>query len=170
MSDMKDWLPLVNSAVVGLVTLFGIVVTQAWTSRRERHAKTLEIEDRRHYERNDFQRKTLLRLQVALRQYARAVGSALHHIRMEHRRTGTWGRLLSDEMDQAIYDTLASVQLLSNRVNDDELREIIDGVNSSAIDALTAKSATEAEPHSRQFSEGLKQANDRLGETLRKLL
>ena len=170
MSDVKDWLPLVNSAVVGLVAVLGIVITQVWTSRRERHAKTLEIEDRRIAERNDFQRKTLLQLQVALRRFARSVGAAHHYTKMEYKKTTNWGVLLPDEMDKASYDALSRVQLLSQRVLDEGLRGMIGQLVNLASGILLARSNDAAESASLDFAEMLSQANDRLGALLRKVL
>jgi hypothetical protein len=166
----NEWVPVVNAAVVGLLAILGIVVSQIWTSRRDRNAKLLEIEDRRQNQRMDFQRKTLLRLQVALRKFARAEGVAWHHTEMEHRKTGNWGVRLPDEMNQDTYDTLSRVLLLSNRVIDDELRGLIDRLTHSAFESMMTRTKDAAEPHWDRFHEELDEANDRLGKLLRELL
>src|SRR4051812_46233209 len=93
----KEWIPVFQSAVVALSTIGGVVVAQVWTSRRDRQAKALEIEHQRANQRNDFQRKTLLRLQVAIRQYALDLGAIYEDFHADYIRTGRWGVAISPE-------------------------------------------------------------------------
>ena len=140
MPDMSQWVPVASSATVGVFTVAGIAITQYWTSWRDHRLKALEVELQRANQRDDFQRKTLLQLQVAMRRYARTVGKAHHHDVMEHRKTGKWGSLLGDDLNHSLSDTLSPVMWLKERVHDDKLRMLIKHMTDTSSNVLMARS------------------------------
>jgi hypothetical protein len=170
MANTTEWIPVANSAIVGLSTILGIVVTQMWTAQRDRRTKDLEIAAQRQNQRNDFQRKTLLALQVSIQKYARAIGAANLSDIAAARQTGTWGHLLGEKLNQATFNTGIRLNQLTDRVLDEELRTMISRLKDLDYDALFAPSQAASEAAMSKWVKHLQQVNDRLGEILRQVL
>jgi hypothetical protein len=170
MADANQWIPVANSAIVGMSTILAIVVTQFWTSRRDQRAKQLEAMAQRQNQRDDFQRKTLLQLQLAVQGFARAAGTAHHHDNMHFKKTGTWSTMLPDDMDKNYSNSSMSMIKFSNRVLDKAIRERIDLTRGLSVSMLLADSKAEADDKSRLFTEQLNQLNDALGQLIREIL
>ena len=115
----KEWIPVYQLAVASTVGTVAGVSPQIFMAWRDRRAKSLEIEHQRPNQRNDFQRKTLLRLQVALRRYAVAVGDAVHQIVVAYRETGALRPHVKGDADTALMDTFGRVNILIKRVLDE---------------------------------------------------
>ena len=114
-------------AVVGTAgTLFATWLQQAHASRREREASERDAAERRRA----FQRDTLMELQEALAALVRYYGRAQHLDEMEWRKTGTWGRsLLPEDVDSGTQNTTVRMILLSERIDDDDVRQHIRAFN-----------------------------------------
>ena len=169
-TKVNQWIPVVSSAIVGIFTILGIGVTQIFTVRRDRQLRILEVETQRINQRKDFQRKTLLDLQRAIQRYARAVGAAHHHDVMTARRIGTWGYLLSEELNQATFNTNVQLSVLATRVLDPELRSLISQFQTMATSILISTSESASEIAMRAWVQHSQDVNDRLGHILRNLL
>jgi hypothetical protein len=76
--------------------------------------------------RTTFQRATLLELQEAVQDLARAAGASHHHDEKEYRKTGKWQKvLLGDDLNDEFFLTNRRVLLLAVRVRDTELRGMV---------------------------------------------
>ncbi len=170
MADANVWVPVASSAIVAVSAIAGSVVTQIWTSRRDERGKALEAAAERRNQRHDFQRKTLLQLQVAVQRFARAAGAAEHHNKMQFRKTGAWSTILPEDMNENYYTSSMNMIRLSNRVLDKTIRERIDLTRGLTVSILLAGSQSEADDKSRLFAEQLNQLNDALGQLLREFL
>jgi hypothetical protein len=120
------WFP-----VLTLLLGFAIKFLSDWIQNRRDVAKDrrTRTETRRDVivdRRTTFQRATLLELQEAVQDLARAAGASHHQDEVAYRRTGEWQReLLGDELNDQYFATNRSVLLLNVRVRDESLRDLV---------------------------------------------
>jgi len=120
--------------------------------------------------RSDFQRETLLNLQDAIQQLARAAGRMHHLDEMEYRKSGNWGGyLFPEDLDNAAGEAGVKTLTLMVRVRDDGIRELMKTFRDHANRLGICRSKEE----SRQAADGMAAAieplQERIGMMLRKL-
>jgi hypothetical protein len=117
---LKTLVPFATVLVTALVTLLDVLYTQRMTALREHHARQSEQEAVREQGRNQFQVKTLLRIQhVASDLVERAIMQKLEGWGGEE--MGAESNLQKNE----IWKLLNRVAPLRERVKDDELRGLL---------------------------------------------
>jgi hypothetical protein len=119
------------SGTLSVLLGFGAKSVSDWfnhkrTLQRERETRDALRRDQLAERRANFQRETLLELQEAVQDLARATGASHHHDEMAYRQTGKWQReRLGEELDQQVTLANRRVLLLTVRVRDESLRNTI---------------------------------------------
>lgn len=146
---MNNWLSTVLAVLVGgmLTTLSSWLADRRLTDR-ERERRREERFERFTIRRNDFQRETLLALQLSSQKLLRASGKMHVQDLIAFRKTSEWQKQhfsegLSDEHLLHLTETM----LLTSRVLDDECRAVSDAFRECA--ASVARSRNEAESEER---------------------
>jgi len=180
-STLSYWLPLIT-AILGF--LFGglsewlrdrrahrrELESQERTAVREREARDALRRDQLMERRNNFQRETLLELQIEMAKLMRATGEANHHDVMAHRAEGEWQRqLYPAELDTRIHVGMTKGTMLGVRIRDELVRELVTEMKSECARTVHCKSEQEAEHAINEASSYYVKLNDRIGELLRKL-
>jgi hypothetical protein len=181
MTDLSPWTGLAGVVIGYAGTLWGEARRDRRAADREREARREDRDDdraRREAERADarqvlreqFQRETLLQLQEAVQQVARSAGHMHHFDVVASRSTGQWGKNLYPE-DVSDHDLEVTVRLLilTARVQDDQLRALLEefrSLNSSYVAAKSEQAAQRVMDRS-MAQYGVTVA--RLGELLRAL-
>ena len=125
---------------------------------------------RRRKEQDDFQRETLLRLQIAVRRFVLATGKVNSYYRMRHRETGASPDHPPDDAGDAFIKERGRVDMLSQRVLDDTTHDLnAELVNAGRL-AVMAKTREESDEVMAQFSELITRVNQHIGGQLRDLL
>jgi len=145
-------------------------VTAVATSTREREtreaARRVQIAERR----SSFQRETLLSLQDAIFELARASGQ-MHHIEeMESRKTGKWGDLLfPDDLDRQHRDAGVKTLTLLVRLRDEEVRALTKEFRDHANRAGICKTESESQKALMAMADAMERLHERIGFIVRKL-
>ncbi|WP_142235860.1 hypothetical protein [Allostella humosa] len=114
-------------------------------SERDRERRREERNERQVMRRNEFQRETLLALQIASQNLVRNAGASLHQDILAHRATSIWQRQqlppgLSDDLLRLTTETM----LLASRVRDDEVRVLADRLRSQVAEIGLSSDEVEA--------------------------
>lgn len=137
-------------------------------SRREREARQEARRDRLFERRVEFQRATLLELQEELLNLVRTASQMHVQDTKAYRETGKWQRqLFGEELSEA--DRLAHprVALLSVRVRDETVRNLVADVNQGTIGATIARTPADAMAATVKMATAFDSAQKRIGELLR---
>lgn len=125
---MPAWLITILSVMAGgALTIITGWISDKRLSERERERRAQEREERLAIRRDDFQRETLLALQVAVQKMVRTTGKMHHEDVMAHRSTGQWQRqLFSEDLSDDSLRNMTDTMLLGSRVRDSEARTLAD--------------------------------------------
>jgi hypothetical protein len=173
-----SWFP-----VVTLIIGFAISSVSDWLkyrrdSERERAARIETRRDQRSEQRRNFQRQTLLELQEAVQDLARASGATHHHDEMAFRQTGRWQRdPLSEELNDQFFQANRRVLLLVVRVRDESLRSTVQRFKTLTNQTATFERGNSTDSDLRDASNAalqgavtlIEQIHERIGEILRTL-
>lgn len=189
-SVWSAWAPVVSAGVVGLTSLIGIWFVQWKTSQREHEAKEKEAKEKRANRWDDFQMRTLLDLQDALKQLTtlpgkkkRALIAYADIVRPENMKALTqdvYDRFnqRSDQLFDELATTRYNVVVLSARVPDPRLAEVVTELVALALvcskDIETDEEVNEFMEQKHEFrkrsmeslGEAFDKANRRIGELL----
>ena len=123
---MPEWLSTTLALVAGgLLTMLTGWVADRRLSARERERREDERRDRLRIRRSDFQRETLLALQVASQKLLRTTGAMNHEDVVAFRSGGRWQRqLYPDELSDGQLQQITEIMLLASRVHDDLARTL----------------------------------------------
>ena len=128
---MPSWLATTISVMTGgILTMFAAWIADRRLTERERERRREERRERFVIRRNDFQRQTLLHLQVAAQKLLRTTGAMLYQDMLATSKSGEWqkqkfGEDLFDNglsNDHLLHNT--ETMLLASRVYDDEVRSL----------------------------------------------
>jgi hypothetical protein len=139
MADASGWLPFVT-----LVLGYGMKTVEDWVQHRRTVAKEREVRASTRHEqriasRVTFQRDTLLQLQDAVQKLARATGQTYHLDEMAFRKTNAWRKnQLPEELDQGYFVAQTQTSMLSSRVRDDRVRELVAQLKTASTDVALA--------------------------------
>lgn len=144
---MPDWLGTVLAVVAGgALTLSSGWLADNRLTKRERERRNEDRRERIALRRSDFQRETLLALQVAAQKLIRTAGASLHQDVIAHRKAGKWQRQqLPDGLSDDHLHWTTETMLLSSRVRDDQVRSLADQMRSQANAVGFCSSEAEAE-------------------------
>jgi hypothetical protein len=120
--------------------------------------------------RTNFQRETLIRLQDEAVKLARAAGRMNHLDEMEFRKTGEWGgNLFPEVLSDGALQANVTIMVLTSRVRDDRIREIVTTFRSHANCVGTSPTRDADRKALAQMGELIEPLHTRIGEILRKL-
>jgi hypothetical protein len=130
------WFPVVTLLIgIGTTSLTDWIKYRRDVTR-ERESREATRKEQRFERRVTFQRQTLLELQEACVNLARATGASHHKDGMAFRETGKWQKqLLPEDLDEEYRLCQVRVQTLSVRVRDDDIRKLAKELreNSAAV-------------------------------------
>ncbi|MBK9131269.1 MAG: hypothetical protein IPM20_06475 [Gammaproteobacteria bacterium] len=171
MSDtLNGWFP-----VATLLLGFAASSVAEWfrdkrTRQREREARMDTRQDQLIERRTTFQRQTLLDLQDVLMQLVRHVSMMHHQDVMAFRTTGNWQKqLYDDELSEGLRLAYARSTMLSVRVRDGTVRQLVKALKDHSTNAGMCLTQTEGESHINEMTKAFEQLNERIGGILREL-
>jgi hypothetical protein len=142
--------------------------TAAAMSEREREARAAATRLQLFQRRSDFQRETLLSLQDAVAQLARAAGRMHHPDEMEYRRTGQWGgHLFPEDLNDSAHQAGVKTLMLMVRVRDDKVREMMKTFRDHANQVGICRTEIESRLALEGMSAALDPLHERIGMVLR---
>jgi hypothetical protein len=168
---MQDWLATTISVIAGgVLTMLAAWLGDRRLTERDREHRREERQERRINQRNDFQRETLLALQVASQNLARNVGASLHQDIIAHRNTGKWQRQqLPDNLSDDNLKMTTETMLLASRVHDEDVRALADQLRTQTVSVIHSESESEAERCMATAVETQSALIERIGKLIREL-
>jgi hypothetical protein len=154
----------------GLLTMLAAWLADRRLTERDRERRRDERRERLADRRNDFQRETLLALQVASQKLLRTTGRMHHLDVVAFRTTGQWQRQqFPDDLSDDQLRQKTEAMLLASRVRDDETRTLAERLRERA--AVVGMSSNEGEAQSRMMAAADIQSAlvDRIGQLLREM-
>jgi hypothetical protein len=122
-----------------------------------------------------FQRETLLALQNAIADYARASARLYLTDLMAYRSTGKWGQTTEEatafreDFDLRAAEARGELNKHQSRVEDEDVWQMVETITSASHEASAAGSHKDAEAAIRRMAEAVFPAHQRIGELLRSL-
>jgi hypothetical protein len=93
-----------------------------------------------------------------------------HRDEMEYRKSGKWGgQLFSEELNDSAHTANVTIMVLTTRVRDERIRELVTTFRSQANRVGISKTREAAKEALEQMSTVLEPLHERIGEVLRKL-
>lgn len=137
---------------------------------RDRERRREERQERFSIRRADFQRETLLALQVASQELLRNTGAALLQDIAAHRKTGEWQRqaLVGDLSDDALRLNTQTM-LLGSRILDNEVRELAEKLRTQAVHVSHSQNEFEAQKSMTDAADTQQALIRHIGKLLREL-
>jgi len=168
---MPDWLGTLLGVVAGgSLTLFAGWLADKRLTDRERERRKEDRRERIAIRRSDFQRETLLALQLASQKLIRNTGAALHQDIVAHRTGGEWQRQqLPDGLSDDHLHWTTEAMLLASRVRDDEVRNLADQLRSQATKVGFSSNEPEAERRIAEAATTHAALIDRIGLLIREI-
>lgn len=144
---MPEWLGTFLGVIAGgALTLIAGWLADNRLNQREHARRNEERRERIAIRRNDFQRETLLALQLASQKLIRNTSASLHQDILAHRTSGQWQRQqLPDDLSDEHLRWTTETMLLASRVRDDEVRSLADQLRDQAARIGLSSSELEAE-------------------------
>lgn len=154
----------------GALTIVSAWIADKRLTERERERRSEEKRERRAFRRDDFQRETLLALQIASQKLLRTTGQMQHLDMVAYRTTGQWQRQqfpddLSD--DNLLYTT--ETMLLASRARDDEVRKLADQLRERTTAVGMSPSEREADGRMMTAAEIQGALVNRIGQLVREM-
>lgn len=116
-----------------------------------------------------FQRETLIELQNELRTYILSCSRAYRsHIKL-YNETGLWEELISENLDEDIFNLSSKLSILIQRISNERLRFNMIKLQTSATQCNKARDSREATEHHKNYLEFYEKIHEELGEELRSL-
>lgn len=168
---MPSWVATTLAVIAGgVLTMLSAWLADRRLSNRDRERRREERHERLVTRRNDFQRETLLALQVASQKLLRSTGSALYYDTIANRGREEWKRqLLPEGLSDEILKQNTETMLLSSRIRDADIRSLADGLRSDAARVLVARDESEAESIMMTAGSTQQALIQRIGQILRDL-
>ncbi|HDR8984381.1 hypothetical protein [Burkholderia vietnamiensis] len=164
----QTWFPVVTLVIGASLKAIFDYFSDGRLRKRELEARREQRRDAIRISRADFQRATLLELQEACQQLARATGRMAHEDLVAFRTTGKWHmHRLSEETDQSSLKGFTSVSKLRVRVRDEEIRDL---ANTFSLKCIAVGSANTEEASDRELTRMgivLDQLQEKIGAALR---
>jgi len=149
---MPTWLATTLSVIAGgALTMISAWIADRRLTERERERRLEERRERRAIRRDDFQRETLLALQVASQKLLRTTGRMHHLDVVAFRKTGKWQRQqFPDDLSDDNLRHMTETMLLASRARDDEVRTLSERLRDRT--AVVGMSRDENEADSRMMA------------------
>src|SRR6266550_1666191 len=153
-----------TALVSGSVGLLAGFLTERWRAHSAREARSEARQDQR----DEYQRQTLLESQEAISRFGSVVWTIHGNDIKGDQATGTWSRTrFAGATNEEFISALLRLQMLTARVQDDELRRLVTGYYNRGVLVTTAASKKEAGTRMDDWIERLGEVQDRLGSVLR---
>lgn len=148
---MPAWIATTVSVIAGgVLTMFAAWLADRRLSERDRERRREERRERLVTRRNDYQRETMLALQVASQKLLRNTGASLHQDIVAHRTTGKWQKQqLPDDLSNDHLHLTTETMLISSRVRDEEVRTLADRLRDQT--SVIGSSCDESEAQGRML-------------------
>jgi hypothetical protein len=166
----STWFPVVTLVAGYLMKAVSERLEHSRILQREREnrreTRRMQLAERRA----DFQRQTLLDLQEAIQDLARATGAAHHEDRMAFKKTQVWQRQpLGEKLNNDLLNASRRCMLLLVRINDDSIRILADSFRNNSLDVSNSPSEKDAQVRMMAAMGDLETLHKNIGERLRKL-
>lgn len=122
-STAPAWIALGGTALGVVIGFAGQFFATRATSERERESRREARHDAAVQKRNEFQRDTLLRLQVLAADVYKTANAMGTHTRQVEITTGAWATHYPDELLDRVENSCADLDCFLSRVLDDETRK-----------------------------------------------
>jgi hypothetical protein len=163
-------LPLVGVAIGAIAALYGSYLQHTWAWKRDQQGRIESRSAELAAARSRFQHQTLVELQDALMQLARATGKAHVQDLMNFQQSGIWQReLIDDETSEKHGNYTRQVIVLVSRVENDEVRRIALEVKSDLHSALSSESVDASQNFMANMDSKLNELNRVVGIQLQQL-
>lgn len=168
---MPDWLATTLSVIAGgVLTMMTSWLADRRLSERDRERRREERRERFADRSNDFQRETLLALQVASQKLLRNTGASFHQDVVAYRASGIWQKQqlpegLSDDHLRLMTETM----LLASRVRDDQVRALAERLRKLVAEVGTSSDEQEAQRRMMAAAEVQSSLLEKVGELVREL-
>jgi hypothetical protein len=140
------------------------------TSKREREAREETRREKLFERREEFQRATLLELQEELVNLVRTASQMHIQDIKAYRETSTWKRqLFEDDLSEANRSAHARVAVLTVRVRDEAVRNLVAEINQGTLGLTLAQTREVAMVASIGMTTAFDKVQKRIGELLREL-
>lgn len=144
---MPDWLTTTLSVIAGgALTIAGGWLADRRLTERDRERRREERRVRLADRSNDFQRETLLALQVASQKLLRNTVATLHQDITAYRASGVWQRqLLPESLSDDQLQLATETMLLASRVRDENIRVLAERLRKQTAEIPFSKDEFEAQ-------------------------
>lgn len=154
----------------GVLTMVAAWLGDRRITERDRERRRDERQERLVTRRNEFQRETLLALQLVSQKLLRNTGASLHQDVVAHRLGSKWQRQqLPDALSDDHLHVVTETMLLASRVRDDEIRTLADRFRSQTLAVGMSNGENEAENRMKGAGETQAALIQRIGEIVRGL-
>jgi hypothetical protein len=139
-------------------------------TQREREQRREEHHEKLAIRRSDFQRETLLALQVQSQKLLRTTGAMLHQDRLAFRKTGKWQKQqFPDDLSDGYLHQNAEAMLLASRVRDDVTRALTEKLRTQTSVVGLSESEDVAESRMMAAADTHQALLQRIGQLIRDL-
>lgn len=168
---MPDWLATTLSVIAGgALTMVTSWLADRRLSERDRERRREDRRERLVDRANDFQRETLLALQVASQKLLRNTGASLHQDIMAYRTTGIWQKQqLPEGLSDDHLRLTTEVMLLASRIRDDRARALTECLRKLAAEVGLSSDEHEAQRRMQAAAEVQNSLLEKVGELVREL-
>jgi hypothetical protein len=154
------WLIPVGTLVLGW---FLNTITEHFHHRQLRRDRIIE-------RRGQFQQETLLALQEAIADLARAAASIHFHDMNAYMKSGEWSRtMLTEGLSEEERAARARTAMLAIRVRDDKVREFVDEFKAQTLRIIDSDSAQSSKAEVTRLGDIYERLQTRIGEILRSI-
>jgi hypothetical protein len=137
---------------------------------REREQRSGERAELRILKQNDFQRQTLLDLQVASQRLLRMMGAIRHEDVMRSRSGGAYGgRSVTTQLSDGLFEANVDTMLLASRVQDQEVRTLSERLRDLAARVCVAASESDSDDAMQSAAIIQQRLIERTGELIREI-
>ena len=169
-SSAAGWLPILTFLLGFAAKFVSDWAQHRYERERDRESRKEARRDQLAQQRRTFQRETLLALQDAVMDLARATTAVVHQDEMEFRKTGKWQKQLLDEkLNQDQLLASQRVSTLSVRVRDPLVREMAERIRNYAAQATVGPTREDSLSGRMKMSDEFGKLQPRIGEILRTL-
>ena len=168
---MPDWLATTLSVIAGgALTMVTSWLADRRLTERGRERRREERRERLADRSNDFQRETLLALQLASQKLLRNTGASLHQDIVAYRTSEIWQKQqLSGNLSDDHLRLMTETMLLASRVRDDQVRALAERLRRLAAEVGISSDEHEAERRMGAAAEVQGSLLEKIGELVREL-
>jgi hypothetical protein len=170
MADINSVYQLIGTALGGALSIAGGFLAQWMTTGREREGRRIDAEENRKRQRAEFQVKTLLEVQeVAWKILDAGLATLALSSRMPGMPQSPQRVQTQMEHFESWKNAVTRQIILTARVDDSQVRELLTRLRSQANDIMRLSSTADSNAASQNLRDTFESVNDRIGTLLREL-